>query len=618
MMPPPEPLSTAALLRAAGRDFRRAWLPLAVYAVALRLLAGFVVVPAAAWVLARVVAASGHTAVSNTDILTFLLTPTGLATAALVGSAALSGALLEHTGVLAVAALVLSGRPVSVRQEAMAVVGGVVRVLRLGAVQLGLLALVAAPFVALAGLTYFALLSRNDINYYLADRPPAFYTAALVAGVLALAAGVIGAWLYVRWSLALPILLFERTGARPALRESAARVRGAGGRIGVTLFGWYLLSAAGGVIVLAGFGWLAGALLRAGGERLGVVIPLTAGLLVVHALLTAGYSYLVSAGHGLLVLRWYVARGGPAHLHGPGAPAMLVPPASRKWLVRLAGLGGAAFAAAVLWFCLGLAQPLGLEDRIEVTAHRGYAHAAPENTLSAFRKAIEARADYAELDVQLTADGTIIILHDRDFARVARVPKRPGQMTLAEVKELDVGSTFSPAFAGERVPTLKEVIDLARGRIKLNVELKVYGGDRRIAAATADLLRTEAFEDQCIVTSLDHEGVQLARRHNPRLRTALIVTYAVGDLSRLDVDALSVNAGLATDDLLRAAQKHGKEVMVWTVDDPREATRLIERGVRNLITNDPALLAGLRDERANLTDVERLLLAGRHVIGAGD
>src|SRR5436190_10836581 len=140
-MTPDAPPSTAALIRAALRDFRRAWLPLALYAAALRLLAGFVVVPAAARVLALVVAASGHSAVSNTDILTFLLTPAGLLAAALAGVAALSGALLEHTGVLAVAALTLSGRRVSVRQEAMAVVGGVVRVLRPGAGQLGLLAL---------------------------------------------------------------------------------------------------------------------------------------------------------------------------------------------------------------------------------------------------------------------------------------------------------------------------------------------------------------------------------------------------------------------------------------------------------------------------------------------
>src|SRR5581483_5455948 len=102
------------------------------------------------------------------------------------------------------------------------------------------------------------------------------------------------------------------------------------------------------------------------------------------------------------------------------------------------------------------------------------------------------------------------------------------------------GRRFSPAFAGERVPTLKEVIDLARGRIGLNIELKVYRGDRRIARATADLLRAEQFEADCVVASLDVRAMEEAKRANPRLRTAVIVTYAVGDLSRLDVDALSV------------------------------------------------------------------------------
>jgi glycerophosphoryl diester phosphodiesterase len=166
------------------------------------------------------------------------------------------------------------------------------------------------------------------------------------------------------------------------------------------------------------------------------------------------------------------------------------------------------------------------------------------------------------------------------------------------------------------VPTLKETIDLARGRIKLNVELKVYAGDRRIAAATARLLREEAFEDECVVASLDHEALQLAKAVDPRLRTAAIVTYAVGDVSGLAVDALSVNAPLATDDLLRSARRNGKDVMVWTVDDPAAARRLVGRGVRNLITNDVPALAEVRAEEAALTDGERLLLAYRSLLGA--
>jgi glycerophosphoryl diester phosphodiesterase len=255
-------------------------------------------------------------------------------------------------------------------------------------------------------------------------------------------------------------------------------------------------------------------------------------------------------------------------------------------------------------------------ERFAVTAHRGHGPPLPENSLSAFRKAIEVGADCAELDVQLTTDDAIIVLHDRDFARVAGDKRRPGVMTLAEVKALDLGHRAGPAYAGERVPTLKEVIDLARGRIRLNIELKVYGGDRRIAAATADLLHQEAFEDQCVVASLDYEALRIAKTTNPRLRTALIVTYAVGDLGRLDVDALEVHVPLTTDTLLRAAHRLDKEVIVWTVDDPRTATDLVERGVRDLITNKPEMLVRLRDERAELTDAQRLLLAYRALLGA--
>src|SRR4051812_20797977 len=150
-----------SLPAAVWADFRRTAGPLAAYEVVFKLLAGSVLVPASGWLLAWLVATTGHTAVSNTDILTFLLTPAGVLAAGVVGVAALSASLLEHTGALAVIALTLGGRRVTVGRAVLAVLAGILRVLRLGAVQLGVLALVAAPFVVLAGLTYLAFLSRN-------------------------------------------------------------------------------------------------------------------------------------------------------------------------------------------------------------------------------------------------------------------------------------------------------------------------------------------------------------------------------------------------------------------------------------------------------------------------
>jgi glycerophosphoryl diester phosphodiesterase len=231
------------------------------------------------------------------------------------------------------------------------------------------------------------------------------------------------------------------------------------------------------------------------------------------------------------------------------------------------------------------------------------------------RKAIESRADYAEMDVQLTADGVVVLLHDSDLKRVAGVSQRLADLSYDEVRQLDVGSWFGPAFAGERVPTLVEVINLCRGKIRLNIELKFFGPDRRLAQTVADIVREQDFESNCLVTSLNYDALREVKRHNSRLRTGLIVAHALGDVSRLEVDAVSVRADFLSNELLRAAHRHGREVHVWTVNDARQMAQLIKRGVDNIITSDPDLAIGVRDEWANLTETERLVLASRLLLG---
>src|SRR5262249_32888341 len=154
------------------------------------------------------------------------------------------------------------------------------------------------------------------------------------------------------------------------------------------------------------------------------------------------------------------------------------------------------FLLAPLAIWTNLSRSLADRPPVLVTAHRGHARAAPENTLSAMRKAIESRADYAEMDVQLTADGKVVLLHDRDLKRLAGVSRRLDELSYDEVRQLDVGSWFAPAFSGERVPTLAEVIALCRGKIRLNIELKFFGPDRRLARAVAELIREQDFESE--------------------------------------------------------------------------------------------------------------------------
>jgi glycerophosphoryl diester phosphodiesterase len=217
--------------------------------------------------------------------------------------------------------------------------------------------------------------------------------------------------------------------------------------------------------------------------------------------------------------------------------------------------------------------------------------------------------DYAEIDVHLTADAVPILVHDEDFQRLAGDPRKPGELTLKQIRLLDVGSRFDRAFAGEPVTTLAEAIEAVRGRIKLNIELKPTKSDRqRLARAVAEMIRARAFEADCFVTSLDRQAVEAAHRQNPRLRTGAIISAAVGDIARLDVAVLSVRTGLVTDALLDEAHAGGREVHVWTVDDPAAMARLIDRGVDGIITNEPALALSVRSEREELPAWQRLVL----------
>jgi glycerophosphoryl diester phosphodiesterase len=609
-----EPFTLSALARSSWRDFLRSRRALVVFLVLFEVVKDWLLGPAVALLLAGVLSRAGRIAVSNQDVLGFLLTPLGLLYAALFAAAAVAALLFEQAGVMVLADRADSGERPSFGQTARGALGKSLRVAGLGAVGSALLALAMAPFALLGVLAYRLLLSEHDVYFYWKVRPPVFWVAACVLGLLLLAALAVAAHLFVRWALALPVLLFENQSPRAALRASRERVRGAGLRVGAVLIGWLVGVLLLGIVAEAGFRLFAAAVLDKAGERPFALIAL---LLVAQGGLLAAWSFAAVVGLGLLTRRLYLFRGEALGLLRPpdrqATPGAAEPASTGARLLACACLVVLLLAPLAL-FAAFPRQPEG-RPLVRITAHRGDARAAPENTLAAMRKAIESGADYAEMDVHLTRDGVVALLHDRDLKRVAGVSRRLDELTWDEVRRLDVGSWFDPAFAGERVPTLAEVIRLCRGKIRLNIELKVFGSDRRLARKVSDLVREHNIEDECLVTSLDYDALREAKRHNPRLRTGLTVAHALGDVSRLEVDALSIRADFLSDEVLRAAHRLGREVHVWTVNDSRRMTRLMERGVDNIITSDPALALRTRAEWAKLTGPERLVLGSRLLLG---
>jgi glycerophosphoryl diester phosphodiesterase len=332
------------------------------------------------------------------------------------------------------------------------------------------------------------------------------------------------------------------------------------------------------------------------------VLPIIAVCLAVATLYGFFYGALQLAGHQFLVTRMYAERVDPDCRALPALDDEPQAPGFGHFALRL-GLAVLALAAGLTAFLLAR---LDLRSEVAVTAHRGAAREAPENSLAAFRTAIEAGADYIELDVQRLADGTLAVLHDGDLLRMAGDPRKVRALVAADLAGIDIGQKRDPRFAGERVPRLEEVIELARGRIRLNVELKYNVPDADLAPAVVALLRREDFLDQVVITSLDNAALKQVEAIEPGLPTGHIVTASLGDVARTEADFVSLNSAKATPALLRRAHAAGKEVHVWTVNDPEVMVRMLERGVDNVITDDPALLRRVMRERSALSKAEIL------------
>ena len=602
-----------SVIFAAWQDFRRHWSSLVLFEAGFKLLEAWLLVPAVGVALGVVMARAGHVAVSDWDILDFLLTPFGLIYAGTFGVCTASLWLLQQAGVMVLVENTAVHEPLQTKLRLPVVLSQMKRVIQLGTVKLVLLVFTFVPFLLLLGLTYFLLLSHHDINYYLAEKPSAYWIAVGIGSLILLGAVVIGTVVFVRWSFAIPILLFEHVSAGNALRDSNSRITGAFWQVSLVLLGWQ-----GGILML-------GAVLNEGFRLFVAALPASAGvspavlvlLLIVRGVLLAVVSAVGTLGQALLVRRLYLSRCEQTELTRTDVrePAAKVPECVQpgaRWRARIA-LAVLIFVPVGVW--AGLSRYLTTPHTVQVTAHRGHARAAPENTRSAIEAAIRSGADFAEVDVQLTTDGQVVLVHDRDLKRVTGDPRRLEELTFVELEQLDAGSWFNSSFTGERIPTLADVMDLSRGRIKLNIELKYYGSDPRLAREVGQLIRDRDFEKDCIVTSFNYDALLEMRKFNTKLRTGVIIATAVGDVTKREGEVLSIRADGLSDSVLRQARRRGLEVHVWTVNDERQMVRLMMRGVDNILTSDPDLLIQVRSRWKDLSSTEELVLASRFLLG---
>lgn len=245
-------------------------------------------------------------------------------------------------------------------------------------------------------------------------------------------------------------------------------------------------------------------------------------------------------------------------------------------------------------------------NKLVVTAHRGFSGQYPENTLAAFRAAIAAGCDRIELDVHLTRDNEVVVIHDDTLERTTTGKGNVADKTLAELRRIDAGAWFDARFTGEKIPTLAEVLDLCRDRIFINIELKKGKNFPYTMAELADrtlsVVEKAGMTGQILFSSFDPAAVDRIREINPRLPLALIVDKPwerPEEAGRGKLyGALNCKTAVLNAENIRRAQAGGIEIHAWTVNAPEAMEKFIALGVDGIITNHPDRLLGILQERA--------------------
>jgi len=293
-----------------------------------------------------------------------------------------------------------------------------------------------------------------------------------------------------------------------------------------------------------------------------------------------------------------------------------------KWIVVLVIV---IAAAAALYGLLGLIipraerKPAAMNIDWNVIAHQGGNHIRPDNTLLAFSHAVELGVDALELDVHATADGHLVVIHDDTVDRTTNGSGRVSELTLAEIRELDAAwnwphheDTGEHPYRGQgvRIPTLEEVL---REFPDVPMTIEIKQAEPSIVDSFGELLQRFDREQNTIVASFHPEVMEEFRLEFPDFATSgvepeirgffVMKTAFAGWLFRPKMEAFQVpetsgNLNVITPRFVRAAQRRGINVQVWTVNDRASMNRVHDAGVDGIITDRPDLLLEVREERS--------------------
>lgn len=397
--------------------------------------------------------------------------------------------------------------------------------------------------------------------------------------LLYLAAGAALLFLCVSWVLVLPLFVLERKSLWQSIKESFCCIRRRVFRAFLLLLRWNLSVVLRSLLLTAAVAVpLYGIIIAVGLQSTQAMFALSRAALAIEM---PFFQFLIDCAITMAQCTILAMLHCRLRESLPSEPEPVQSGKHHRSTGRLllgASVAGATLLTFALAFCY-LALPrddelLSMLGGVApvVTAHRGYSAVAPENTLPAFQMAIDQGCEWAELDVQMTRDGVVMVTHDTSLRRCTGRNENIYDLTYNEVRKLDAGRWFGQKYTGAKVPTLEEVLDLCKG-----------------------------FAQDCTITSQSYETLCKVKELAPEIRTGYILALGVGSYYDLPAaDFFSVQSTFITSGMVQQIHKRSKTISAWTVNREEDASELLSIGVDDLITDKPDMIQQLLSEDADL------------------
>ncbi|REK75016.1 glycerophosphodiester phosphodiesterase [Paenibacillus paeoniae] len=578
------------LLGRSIRDFRTSYTKLLLFEYLYMLLTSVIIIPVITFIFNRILTVVGSGSLLNSEVYRLGYTYEGVLGLIMIGLVASFALFIELCVLVILVQQRYFGKQVNIADALLTTLRQTPRLLGFGIIQLFVFLLILIPFIdSPLSASFYALF---NFPIFMQSRVlDASYTMTIVY-VLLLAVVL---YTVLRWIFVLHFIVLDGKSITEAIRSSQALTRGRR----LQLFFWlFVLNA---VVFGTGFlvisslsylpAWMDMNVLKAFSNHYSLTLS---------TILTYMFALLLMPINIIFLTRLFYSFG---HTKGGKPKDRLHIYRSRLGRLeqRIVSLLKGRKRTNLIYASLaviyiGLAVFVGIRANdslvyakwnVLISAHRGDAESAPENSIPSIIAAIDKGIQSVEVDVQLTKDGIAVLHHDYNLRRMAGVSHRVSDLTYEELSRLAIGQ--DEHMESIPIPTLAYALAEAQGRIKLLLDLKPYGPGDELVREVVSLVQAYGMEGEVYIQSFDSYSLKLIRELAPDIKIGQILYFALGNLSALDVDFYTIEQVMLTDQLVKQAHASGREVWVWTVNTRRNMKEVLKFQIDGIITDYPVM-----------------------------